>query len=261
MSNEVSLIHVTDGKGAILLGRRNDNQKWTMPGGHLEEGETPKEGAVRELFEETGLKPESMHFLRTVDIDGVKVHCFTALAFGRATSVNDPDNECYMWRWVDAKDGLPKLVWGNLNGPQGDDNILRQVFDIQKSEAESILVKSNALLNHPNPIERLLALKSPDVTPYDVLVGATDSDEVVWEQALQHPQSAYARGVICASTRYQGKSLWKQQCWLMVHGNMTHDELVRLYYAILHDDDMMPGTQDHHLDVVAAHPAFRGFDA
>jgi len=30
---------------------------WSVPGGHVEPGETPQEAAVRELFEEAGLTP------------------------------------------------------------------------------------------------------------------------------------------------------------------------------------------------------------
>ena len=43
-------------KGQILLIKRRDNQLWAMPGGLLEVGETPAEGVLREVFEETGLK-------------------------------------------------------------------------------------------------------------------------------------------------------------------------------------------------------------
>ncbi|WP_031079097.1 NUDIX hydrolase [Streptomyces sp. NRRL WC-3742] len=48
---------VLDGSGAVFL-LRSDNDEvgvhWTMPGGGLEAGETPREGARRELREETG---------------------------------------------------------------------------------------------------------------------------------------------------------------------------------------------------------------
>ena len=41
--------------GEILLIQRSDNHKWAMPGGMLEVGETPSEGVLREVFEETGI--------------------------------------------------------------------------------------------------------------------------------------------------------------------------------------------------------------
>jgi 8-oxo-dGTP pyrophosphatase MutT (NUDIX family) len=46
---------VIDGRGRILLVKRADNGKWAMPGGALEVGETPAEGVVREVLEETGI--------------------------------------------------------------------------------------------------------------------------------------------------------------------------------------------------------------
>ncbi|NHJ01403.1 MAG: NUDIX domain-containing protein [Candidatus Heimdallarchaeota archaeon] len=39
----------------ILLIQRADNRMWAMPGGLLEVGETPAEGVLREIFEETGI--------------------------------------------------------------------------------------------------------------------------------------------------------------------------------------------------------------
>jgi ADP-ribose pyrophosphatase YjhB (NUDIX family) len=44
-----------DGEGRILLIQRADNHLWAMPGGAFEVGETPVEGVVREVLEETGL--------------------------------------------------------------------------------------------------------------------------------------------------------------------------------------------------------------
>jgi ADP-ribose pyrophosphatase YjhB (NUDIX family) len=43
-----------DQDGKILLLRRKDNEKWTMPGGTLDFGESLTDCAVREVREETG---------------------------------------------------------------------------------------------------------------------------------------------------------------------------------------------------------------
>lgn len=46
---------VFDRQGRILLIQRSDSGLWAMPGGGLDVGETPAEGACRETWEETGL--------------------------------------------------------------------------------------------------------------------------------------------------------------------------------------------------------------
>ncbi len=40
----------------FLLMRRSDNGHWGLPGGYVEPGESVSEAAVREVFEETGVK-------------------------------------------------------------------------------------------------------------------------------------------------------------------------------------------------------------
>lgn len=43
-------------EGRVLLTRRADNGQWCLPSGGMEPGESPAETAIRETFEETGLR-------------------------------------------------------------------------------------------------------------------------------------------------------------------------------------------------------------
>jgi len=47
---------VFDKEGRVLLCHRRDLDIWNLPGGGLESGELPDEAAIRETYEETGLK-------------------------------------------------------------------------------------------------------------------------------------------------------------------------------------------------------------
>lgn len=58
---------IIDDAGRILLVRRADNQKWAMPGGALEVGETPAEGVIREAVEETGVRCEAVALIGVFD--------------------------------------------------------------------------------------------------------------------------------------------------------------------------------------------------
>ncbi len=49
---------VFDEDGRLLLIQRADNGKWALPGGALEVGETAAAGAMREAYEETGVRCE-----------------------------------------------------------------------------------------------------------------------------------------------------------------------------------------------------------
>ncbi len=60
----------------ILLVKHKKNRRWTQPGGHMEYNETPEETALREVYEETGLRvrllgdrfPREEDFIRPLGI-------------------------------------------------------------------------------------------------------------------------------------------------------------------------------------------------
>ena len=51
----------------ILLIQRSDDRTWAMPGGLLEVGESPAQGAERELWEEAGLRGKAVRLLALYD--------------------------------------------------------------------------------------------------------------------------------------------------------------------------------------------------
>lgn len=53
---------IFDAQGRILLMLRSDNQKWCLPGGLMDVGETPEQCAIREAKEETGLEARALEW-------------------------------------------------------------------------------------------------------------------------------------------------------------------------------------------------------
>ena len=61
----VGVVVLKDGK--VLTGKRTDNFLTCGPGGHIEEGESPKQAAIRETIEEFGIKPTDLRYLGQID--------------------------------------------------------------------------------------------------------------------------------------------------------------------------------------------------
>jgi len=61
---------ISDPDGKILILRRandpNGDGNWDIPGGHIEKGENQIDALKREVFEETGLKIDNIHKIKTV---------------------------------------------------------------------------------------------------------------------------------------------------------------------------------------------------
>lgn len=85
---------IFDQDGKVLLQKRSDVLKWGVPSGHVEPGETIEQAAIREVYEETGLRikvarligvysdPESQVFLYP---DGRNVHFITSYFLATVT--------------------------------------------------------------------------------------------------------------------------------------------------------------------------------
>lgn len=134
---QVALVTCYNGQGQLLVGKRRDNDLYTLPGGHLKPGEDPAACALRELFEETGLHALSLSFLKNYTTQtGVVLHCFSAFVTGQPHGNNDPDEEIGEdgWEFIDVEEGLPPKVFNHLHGPANDDNLVTQLFGLKKAE-------------------------------------------------------------------------------------------------------------------------------
>jgi 8-oxo-dGTP diphosphatase len=94
-----------------------DREHWNLPSGAVEPGETPAEGAVRELHEETGLRvPETaltQIWTTTVHHDAALVSQsfnYTARPIDPTFAPNDPDHSVVDVRWFSIPEAITHLT-------------------------------------------------------------------------------------------------------------------------------------------------------
>ena len=102
----------------ILLVYHNEFERWVQPGGHIEKNETPEETALREVWEETGVKirllgerfPREQDFIRPLGIQknrtiSGKIHIDIIYP---AVPINEIDH-------TDADTDVQKIGWFTRN--------------------------------------------------------------------------------------------------------------------------------------------------
>lgn len=118
-------------RGRVLLVReahpRLDGEVWSIPSGRVEAGESPGQGAVRELFEETGLSVAvgdlRLQTTSAVAMDGTPVHAwnYTVEVEGEPVlEVRDTDNLIREARWFSRGDAVELMTvhpWWPLAEP------------------------------------------------------------------------------------------------------------------------------------------------
>lgn len=107
---------VLDDDSRVLLVRRADNGRWTLVLGCLEPGEQPAAGAVREIWEETGIKAVAERIVRVQTMiphtypngDNVQYFdvAFLCRPVGGEAVVNDDESTEVGWF---ALDELPEI--------------------------------------------------------------------------------------------------------------------------------------------------------
>jgi 8-oxo-dGTP pyrophosphatase MutT (NUDIX family) len=111
-----------DARGA-LIGRldRRGRLLWSLPKGHVEEGETEPETAVREVTEETGIHGSVLGKLGTIDFwfvaDGRRVHKtvhhYLLLADDPQEELSDADPEVSDVAWVPLAQIAERLAYAD----------------------------------------------------------------------------------------------------------------------------------------------------
>ena len=106
---------------AVLIGRldRHGRLLWSLPKGHIEDGETVEETAVREVKEETGISARVMRPLGTIDYwfvaDNRRIHKTVHHFLLQATDgeLSDADVEVTEVAWVALDDLDGRLAYAD----------------------------------------------------------------------------------------------------------------------------------------------------
>lgn len=107
-----------------VISRRNRGGRleWCLPKGHLEGDESPQEAAVREIFEETGIRSRILAPLCTIDYwftgDDRRVHKivhhFLLEGYdGELSVAGDPDHEAEAAAWMSLDEVMTQLAYPN----------------------------------------------------------------------------------------------------------------------------------------------------
>ncbi len=100
--------------GQLLIGLRGKNPSrvvWSLPGGHIEAGETAGNAALREIREETGIEAELLGLVDINDVilrrpDGsLQAHYLLTIFYGRWLAGEPvPDDDCLEARFCNISE-------------------------------------------------------------------------------------------------------------------------------------------------------------
>ena len=107
----VDLIIEIEGKGLVLIERRNPPPGWALPGGFVEVGESLEQAAIREAKEETCLDVELLGQFHTYSDPhrDPRMHCISTVFVAKATGTpkaEDDAKSCALY----PKDQLPDIL-------------------------------------------------------------------------------------------------------------------------------------------------------
>lgn len=122
MSPRAAVILIEAGRVALIERHRQGLHYFTFPGGHIEPGESPRSAAVREAWEELGLRIVLDRLVATGSWQGEPQYYYLATAaggtFGRGTGAELanplPEHGSYTPLWLPLRDLMKQPVLPHL---------------------------------------------------------------------------------------------------------------------------------------------------
>ena len=101
-TDQVGLVVVLDSQERALILKRSDEvgyaaRRWSIPGGHIQEGESQEEGARRETKEETELDVSNLEHIKSTG----RLHYYVAHGFEGKLQINFEHTDS---AWVSHED-------------------------------------------------------------------------------------------------------------------------------------------------------------
>lgn len=152
-----SAVFAFDKTGKLLMVKRRDVPVWVIPGGGIEPGETPEQGAVRETKEETGFDIKIVREVAEYVYKGKgkKNHIFEAKVTGGKAQINCEAREIFFF---DLNE-LPELRHPSIS--EWLEDLQNKSKGVIKKEIEGVSIKQalGQIHKHPLLVLRFLLTK------------------------------------------------------------------------------------------------------
>lgn len=122
-----SVLYRTQNEFRVLVIKQARNNNWSFPKGHVEEGETEQQTAIREVFEEVGIKVSLIDgFRETISYNprsGVNKDVVYFVADSKLQAVKLQKEEVSDYKWLRPAQAFKTLTFKN------DKDVLKKALD------------------------------------------------------------------------------------------------------------------------------------